>query len=300
MIMTQAAITPGVTTHSTHASNIGAITRSQWIMAAAAIAGANGLLDKLQSVLPQSPAADSLFSLAGSINVFQLLAWLVAFGLLRQASSQQSGAHFKDQLIAFVFVTGILLANFLSQPFLFAVLVSSGAIFIASTSPRRSPARAAGMIFFAMAVNAIWGPAFFALAAGAFLQADELITRAAIHALFPQISWANNVITAPDSHRIVLLDGCASFHNMSLALLCWTAVTMHARPYFVWRDMATAAIACISMYLLNAGRIALMAQGREMYVYWHDGHGKDIFAIAVTLTIAAICLAGCREAKRIR
>jgi len=268
-------------------------------MAAAAIAGLNGLLDRFLSVLSQGPHAVSLLSLAGSINIFQLIAWLIAVGLLRQAAVQQSGVHFKDQLIAFGFVTGILLTNIFSQPFVFAILVSTGVIFVIVTSPRRSPARAAGLVFCAIAVNAIWGPAFFALAAGAFLQADELVTRAAIHFLFPQIVWENNVITAPDNHRIVLLDGCASFHNMSLALLCWTAITMHARPYFVWKDMATAAIACLSMYLLNAGRIALMAQGREFYVFWHDGAGKDIFAITVTLSIAAICLAGCRGEKAV-
>ena len=70
----------------------------------------------------------------------------------------------------------------------------------------------------------------------------------------------------------------------------------------VWRrlDILVGLSACLAMYLMNAARIVKMALGKQDYHYWHDGAGAELFGLAVTVTIAAICFAGVKltEYKR--
>jgi exosortase/archaeosortase family protein len=103
--------------------------------------------------------------------------------------------------------------------------------------------------------------------------------------------WRDNVIKT-EGHSIEIYNGCSSFHNISLAALCWIALTRLKRPAFIKSDFLFGAAACLAMIALNATRLYTMSLSFEKYEYWHDGFGSEIFAAASTLIIATICVWG--------
>jgi hypothetical protein len=52
------------------------------------------------------------------------------------------------------------------------------------------------------------------------------------------------------------------------------------------------------MILFNVARIVLMAWNIDLYHYWHDGIGAEIFAIGASLAILLMSLYGARPAGR--
>jgi hypothetical protein len=104
-------------------------------------------------------------------------------------------------------------------------------------------------------------------------------------------TW-NNTIIHSGAHSIVVLSGCSSFHNISLGLLAWIALTKLARPVWVKADAAVALAVCAAVLLLNLLRIYLLALSAESYAYWHTGPGEQIFVWVTSATVVAIALAG--------
>jgi exosortase/archaeosortase family protein len=102
----------------------------------------------------------------------------------------------------------------------------------------------------------------------------------------------------PNGHGVVIISGCSSFHNLSLALLCWVTISRLRRQNWQVRDFVIGSAIGITMILLNVARISLMAWDIELYHYWHDGIGAEIFAVAASLTILLMSLCGSRPAGR--
>jgi len=102
----------------------------------------------------------------------------------------------------------------------------------------------------------------------------------------------------PSGFGIVIIGSCSSFHNLSLALLCW--VTLSRLWHLSWRvrDFVIGGIVGATMILFNVARLCLMGWDVDLYHYWHDGIGAEIFAIGASLTILSISLYGARPARR--
>lgn len=228
-------------------------------------------------------------------NLIQLFAWYAAFVLLRAASPR--AATMRDLAAAFFIALAILAASAPATPPLFGAFATAGAIYLFTTSKDDIVLRAAATIFTALTLNAIWGPLAFSICAEAFLWADTNVVVAALKLLKPGISIAEFAIIAPDGHRIVILDQCSAFHNMTLAILACVAMAMLTRQRWRIRDTFILAAACVLMFVMNAARIFMMALGRESYAYWHDGQGAAYFGLVVTATILALCYFGIRGRK---
>jgi hypothetical protein len=54
-----------------------------------------------------------------------------------------------------------------------------------------------------------------------------------------------------------------------------------------------------TIILLNVIRLFLIAWDINLFHYWHDGVGAEIFAIGASLIILLISLYGSRSAKRL-
>jgi exosortase/archaeosortase family protein len=74
---------------------------------------------------------------------------------------------------------------------------------------------------------------------------------------------------------------------------------MLARTEWVRRDLATVAIACVVMILVNAFRICLLAWSGAFHAYWHDGAGAQILGIGQTLLVLLIAWWGAAPWKRV-
>jgi hypothetical protein len=53
------------------------------------------------------------------------------------------------------------------------------------------------------------------------------------------------------------------------------------------------------MILENALRLCLMAWDIDLYHYWHDGAGSEVFAVGASLSILAISLYASRPSAQI-
>jgi hypothetical protein len=89
------------------------------------------------------------------------------------------------------------------------------------------------------------------------------------------------------------------FHNLSLALLCWVTISRLRCQTWQVRDFVIGSMIGITMILLNLARIVLMAWNVELYDYWHNGIGAEIFEIGASPTILLMSLYGSRPAGRL-
>jgi hypothetical protein len=106
--------------------------------------------------------------------------------------------------------------------------------------------------------------------------------------------WHDNVITMPSGHGILLYPYCSSFHNVSLAVLCWVTVTNLIDLNWRRSNYVTGVVVVVAMIVFNTGRLYLMALGPYSYHYWHEGAGSDIFQIGASLSVLLLTLCGSR------
>lgn len=106
------------------------------------------------------------------------------------------------------------------------------------------------------------------------------------------------MITGADGFGIVVYDPCSSFHNVSLAVLCWITVSRW-RHQNQWRqNLIMLGVVAATMILFNLIRLSMMAWDRDLYDYLHVGAGANIFAVAASLTVLLIALYGSRPTKQ--
>lgn len=142
--------------------------------------------------------------------------------------------------------------------------------------------KAAGTVATAVAVQALWAPVIFEKLSFLFLRIDAVIVGWLISLIIPGASWSETVVSTPSGHDVMITAPCASFHNLSLASLCWVTLTMLHRPYWVRRDIYTGLIALLIQFGFNVWRLTFVCFSLPMYEFWHEGPGKHIFSAVAT------------------
>ena len=142
--------------------------------------------------------------------------------------------------------------------------------------------RAAGTVAAAVAVQALWAPMIFSKLSFIFLEVDAGVVGWLISLIIPGASWSGTVVTTPSGHDVVITAACASFHNLSLASLCWVTLTMLHRPYWVKTDIYTGLVAVLIQFGFNIWRLTFVCFSAPMYEFWHEGLGKHIFSAVAT------------------
>lgn len=143
-------------------------------------------------------------------------------------------------------------------------------------------AKAAGTVAAAVAVQALWAPMIFAKLSFLFLEIDAGVVGWLISHIIPGASWAGTVVSTPGGHDVIITAPCASFHNLSLASLCWVTLTMLHRPYWVKSDIYTGLFAVLIQFGFNVWRLTFVCLSLPMYEFWHEGTGKHIFSAVAT------------------
>lgn len=174
-----------------------------------------------------------------------------------------------------------------------APLILVGGKLLFRPDPRAS---SFGQLLVALAFYEWIGPVIFHLLSPWVLQAETFAVQLA---LAPMGGFARDglmISAGGGDHSIAIEEGCSAFQNVSLASLIWISLvkldTLTLRPVHVGICVAMAAVTIA----LNTVRIALMAQSRPMYEYWHNGAGVPIVACAMMAAMLAICLGGLRLA----
>ena len=158
--------------------------------------------------------------------------------------------------------------------------------------------RAAGIVLAALSVQELWGHIFFNLVTFPLLRAETAVVGTLLEAMRPGTVWHDNAITGPNGYGIVIINSCSSFHNLSLAMLCWLTVSRLRHQDWRVRDFVIGGAIGVTMILFNVVRICLMGWDINLYHYWHDGIGAEIYAIGASLTILLMSLYGSRPAGR--
>jgi hypothetical protein len=222
----------------------------------------------------------------GNINAFHILGWFAVLRLLFLSDSTVPAGKLDFWGVGVVGAINLLPADKAVW-----IAASVAAAYIYFQSEKRSNGRAGASVLAALCTQAFLGPTLFSLLSVYILQADAMLVGVALDLTRSGFVWHDNVIMT-EGHSVAVYNGCSSFHNISLAALCWMSLTKLKRPVFIRSDLIFGAAACLTMVALNATRIYLMSLSFEKYVYWHNGFGAEIFAMAATLIIVIICVWG--------
>jgi hypothetical protein len=265
------------------------LSRRDMFIWAAAILFINQVYGVIKEMAPAS--VEVLDPLA--VSIFQYLAWYAVFRLLG-SSDLAPAARLRDFLVT----AALCLLVFLPSNRAIWAAATGIAIYLFLTDTGDPKLRAAGIVLAALSVQELWGRLFFNLVADHLLRAEAAAVGTMLEAARPGTVWQDNTIMGPDGHGVVIIGGCSSFHNLSLALLCWVAISRLRSQTWQVRDFVIGSAIGITMILLNLARILLMAWNVELYHYWHEGTGAEIFGIGASLTILLMSLYGSRPAGR--
>jgi hypothetical protein len=240
--------------------------------------------------LPAGSAGDLGQGLASAIaakSMFFYLGWFAVARLLLDGDATRIAGR-GDLVLA----AGVGLANLL--PWLSVVWVTTTitAFYMWATSREDRTQQAAAAVLLALAVNGFWAPRMFDLFAYSLLRLDTALVGSLLQATQTGMSWHDTIMSAPGGHDILVFGPCSSFHNISLGLLCWIALTKLARTEWVASDLLVAAAVCVAVVGLNTGRLYLMALSAEDFRYWHEGFGSQLFAWTTTAAVLLISALG--------
>jgi len=236
---------------------------------------------------------DAAFDLAASdrplhamqFDSFQLLAWGVALYLLGRLRPAQVLRRTDIGAALVICVVGAVnTAAGLAALTLFLLVIGGGDM----------RWRAVATVFGALFAQQAIVPSLFDLIGPTLTQLDAMIVGSAVKLTIAGAAWQGNIIAIPSGHAIEISPVCSSFHNVSLAALCWIALTKLERPDWRPLDLVTLCAAAGCQVLLNAVRIYFMALSFEQYLYWHGGPGAHIFSASASVAAVLISAFGAR------
>ncbi len=234
------------------------------------------------------------FSGFASVSIFQYLGWYAVFRLLWYSAPARAASG-----IEIAFVIALFLVDLLPGYRVLWLAATTSTAFLLITAGDDAKTRAAATVLAALAAQGLWGPVLFNLLSVPLLNADAAIVGVALEATQNGIAWHGNVIELGNDKSLEVYNACSSFHNISLAMLCWVTLTKLERPNWVRTDFLVGAFACVMMILFNACRLYLMARNFDAFEYWHTGTGAEIFAVTASIAMVAITRWGASIGSRV-
>jgi hypothetical protein len=219
-------------------------------------------------------------------SAFEGLGW---FAVLRLLILERSATPVTKQDFWAIGILGAI--NLMPAQRVVWIAASLAAVYIYVSNQKGSNGRAAASVLGAICVLSLWGPTLFSFFSVEILRADATLVGFVLDMTQSGFVWHDNVILT-QGHSLEIYTPCSSFHNVSLAALCWIALTKLHRPTFIKSDFLFGVTGCLAMIALNATRLYLMALSHEKFAYWHDGFGAEIFAVGSSLIIVTIFLWG--------
>lgn len=151
--------------------------------------------------------------------------------------------------------------------------------------------RRGAIILLAVTVPMLWSRLIFNLFARFILEIDATL-----------VSWvlgthrSGNVVEFADhSGSLAIFPACSSFANVSLALLCWVAVSQYVEHKWRPQDIAWCLLACFSVVAVNVLRISLMGINESHYLMLHSAPAEIFLSIVMLSLVLSISLVGTRD-----
>jgi hypothetical protein len=151
--------------------------------------------------------------------------------------------------------------------------------------------RRGAVILLATSVPMLWSRMLFQFFANRILEVDASL----VGWLLGTHRTGNLVEFADGSGLLVILPGCSSLANVSLAFLCWVTVSQfvcHKKsPY----DLLWCFLACTSVVAVNVTRISLMGLNHVQYDEIHNHWGDAVANIIILGLTIGFCVLGVRR-----
>ncbi len=240
-----------------------------------------------------SASLDQIFAQLCAVGIFQYMAWYAIFRLLVSSDRQQ-----RARPIDAVVITLLCLLVVLPAGQMVWLIATATAVYLCVFSNGDRKLRAAGTVLAALSMQQLWGHLFYNLVAFRLLRAETAVVGTILQASGAGSVWQNNVITEPSGFGIVIFTECSSFHNLSVALLCWVTVSRLYGHSWSRRDFMFGVLVAATMVAFNIMRLSLMALNNDLYKYWHDGIGASIFAAGASFTVLLLSLSGVKAQQQ--
>lgn len=221
-----------------------------------------------------------------------------AFGLAAVVSlvcaTSRRSVPLTGTLIAILLISS--LAWFIPEQhgiYLAMTLAGGGCLLSKRTDPQLA---GVAQIWFTLSVYELWGKLLFKLVYQSIEIAEVNLIYKVGSLFFSDIRVDGASINIREDWTIVILEGCSSFHNLSLAVLIWLSILKIAEQPLslaAFRALGTSAFLVIA---INVARILAMLPSRDDYVFWHDGAGSSLVAL-VSVLAAVIPITLCTEAR---
>jgi len=151
--------------------------------------------------------------------------------------------------------------------------------------------RRGAFILVATTVPVLWSRLLFQFFADLILRIDASLVGWLLHT--PR---TGDIIEFADgSGVLVILPGCSSLANMSLAFLCWVTMSRwldHKKSAY---DLFWCLLACVSVMALNVTRMSFMGLSQWHYDAFHSPLGAAVANTAMLGLIVGCCLLGVRR-----
>jgi Transmembrane exosortase (Exosortase_EpsH) len=284
-----AAVAGGVVNYTGHLRRSALLRRDLFIWAAV-ILFFNQLADAAKGSITFS--IETVIYTLLAISIFQYMAWYVIFRFL-STSDRAQAARWQD----LASITALLILLFVPAGRMIWVSATGLAGYLCFFNNGDRRLRSAGIVLAALSVQALWGHLFFNLIALHLLRIETAAVGFLLEMGGAGTSWKGNIITGPTGFGLAIFAPCSSFHNLSLALLCWVTVTRMRGQYWSRRTFVIGAIIGTTMIAFNFARLYLMALDADSYDLWHEGAGAEIFAVGASLSVLLISLIGIRKTE---
>jgi exosortase/archaeosortase family protein len=137
----------------------------------------------------------------------------------------------------------------------------------------------------------LWSRLLFQFFAKIILNIDATL----VATLLGTEGQGNTVKFADNSGYMVVLPPCSSLANMSLAFLCWIAVTQWARHRWSAADILWSLLACVSVVAVNVTRISIMGWSQSYYRAIHSPQGDLVVNSIMLVLIVGVSVLGARR-----
>ena len=263
------------------------LSRAEFFGGLFLIGCANGLAPRVIQSITQKGWAEALLS------TFQtsLIVWVACYVGLRLTFRDRSETISRCDLGVGIFVFSVV-----SLPVgglnWFGITVL--ALYIVLFTSPSSMGRRGAIILFATTMSMLWSRLFFAFVANPILRVDAALT-----AWFRGTDRVGNMVHFADGQGyLVILPGCSSFANISLAFLSWVLVNQSVGHRWRWQDIGWLVAACASVVAVNVSRLSMMAFDMAAYLSVHNEWGEAIANLITLILIVCISAMGAqRESK---
>jgi len=100
---------------------------------------------------------------------------------------------------------------------------------------------------------------------------------------------------ADSSGQLVIMTGCSSLANVSLAFLCWITVSQLVDHKKTVHDFFWCLLACVSVVAVNVTRISILGLSQWHYATFHGRWGDAVANIIILSLIVGISVLGVRR-----